>query len=229
MTAKRTSEKTGIQKKKGSASSARKNAGSAKGPAKKQAAAKKPPRTGAPKAEKKPARSVKEAVPDRPARKPAKAKTTRSTLDLRAFRERLLAKQAELLQAYNSVKGDTRTRQNDGSEDYIDYAVSSYDREFLLSLTELEKNQLLLVEEALLRIARGEFGACSQCGKPIPPKRLEVQPWASYCLACQELVDQGVASDGVEDLSDEDEEADVSVDDAEEDAEEDIEADEAIV
>ena len=42
-----------------------------------------------------------------------------------------------------------RERQADGTEDYIDYAVSSYDRDFTLSLTELERRQMLLVEDAL--------------------------------------------------------------------------------
>ena len=81
--------------------------------------------------------------------------------------------------------------------------MSSYDREFLLSLTELEKSQLSLVEEALKRIDQGKFGQCLQCGKPIPGKRLEVQPWASYCIRCQELVDQGLGGD-FEDASDDD-------------------------
>ena len=116
-------------------------------------------------------------------------------LDLRRFRRRLLERQAELLQAYISTKVDSRSREIDGTEDYIDYAVSSYDREFLLSLTELEQNQLSLVEAAIKRLDAREFGLCTQCERPIPTKRLEVQPWARYCLRCQELADQGLAGD----------------------------------
>ncbi len=126
-------------------------------------------------------------------------------LDLRRFRRRLRERQSELLQAYISTKVDSRSREIDGTEDYIDYAVSSYDREFLLSLTELEQNQLALVEAALKRLDAKEFGFCTQCERAIPAKRLEVQPWARYCLRCQELADQGLAGD--DDFpSDEDEE-----------------------
>ena len=134
------------------------------------------------------------------ARKPRGAKTVKRKpaarhppLDLRRFRQRLRERQSELLQAYISTTDDSRSRQIDGTEDYIDYAVSSYDREFLLSLTELEQNQLALVEAALKRLDAKEFGLCTQCERPIPTKRLEVQPWARYCLRCQELADQGLA------------------------------------
>jgi DnaK suppressor protein len=111
---------------------------------------------------------------------------------LAKLRERLVSKRQELLAAYTSSKGDTRNRQDDGTEDYIDYAVSSYDREFLLSLTEMERKELMLVEEALKRMERGEFGFCMASGEPIPLQRLEVQPWARYSVRYQELEDQGL-------------------------------------
>lgn len=121
-----------------------------------------------------------------------KRKPRRPPLDLARFRRELRERQTEMLNAYMSAKGDSRSRESDGTEDYIDYAVSSYDREFLLSLTELERAQLNLVEEALQRIDRGRFGLCVQCERVIPTKRLEVQPWARYCLHCQELADSGL-------------------------------------
>jgi DnaK suppressor protein len=139
-------------------------------------------------------------------RKPAAKKARRRPpLNLRSFRRRLLGMQADLLRAYMSVKGDSRSRESDGTEDYIDYAVSSYDREFLLSLTELERNRLTLVDEALQRIDRGGFGLCTQCKRIIPVKRLEVQPWARYCLPCQERADSGNTDESLQFAADDDE------------------------
>jgi DnaK suppressor protein len=114
--------------------------------------------------------------------KKAKAAPPKPKLNLRKFREQLRKKHHELMQAHVASKGDTRQRDSDGTEDYIDYAVNSYDREFMLSLTELEQNQLDLIGEALQRIDDREYGNCIQCERPIPVKRLEVQPWARYCL-----------------------------------------------
>jgi len=163
-------------------------------------------------------------------RKP-KAKVARKRqppLEIRRFRKELRAKQAELLQAYMNAKGKSRARESDGTEDYIDYAVSSYDREFLLSLSELEQSQLNLVEEALKRISAGAFGLCVQCENPIPVKRLEVQPWARYCLRCQELADQGLTDDD-DDFGSDDEDAEGAADELDAEESEDAEETERAV
>jgi DnaK suppressor protein len=107
-------------------------------------------------------------------------------------RELLLNRRQDLMRAYAISKGDSQAELDNGTEDYVDYAVNSYAREFLLSLTEMDRKQLLLVEEALNRIDRGEYGYCQQCNEDISPKRLEVQPWARHCLPCQELEEKGL-------------------------------------
>jgi DnaK suppressor protein len=110
---------------------------------------------------------------------------------------RLLSRRATLVEAYHSAKGNTKASGAGGTEDYIDYAVSSYERDFSLSMTELERKQLLLVEEALGRIRRNEYGRCLNCAIGIPPRRLEVEAWARYCISCQELDDMGQLDDPV--------------------------------
>jgi DnaK suppressor protein len=159
--------------------------------------------------------AAKAPAPKPPAKPKAPPKPPPISLkrkDLQHFRELLVKKRQELMRAYSISKGDSQSDLDNGTEDYVDYAVNSYAREFLLSLTELDRKQLLLVEEALGRIDRGEYGRCQQCGEEINRKRLEVQPWARHCVRCQELEEQGLlpqfptaASD--EDYSDEPEEA----------------------
>jgi DnaK suppressor protein len=138
---------------------------------------------------------AKPAAPVAPApeRRIDKARRAQWRKEMEKYRVVLLAKQRELTDAYATVKGESREAPGgDGTEDYIDYAVNSYAKEFLLSLTELDRKQLILVEDALRRIDRGEYGRCMQCGDPINPKRLEVQPWARHCVRCQELEEQGL-------------------------------------
>ena len=50
---------------------------------------------------------------------------------------------------------------------------------------------LELVDGALGRLAAGTYGACLRCARPIPDERLEVLPWAAFCLACQQLEKDG--------------------------------------
>jgi len=122
---------------------------------------------------------------------------------LRESKARLLSRRATLVEAYHSAKGNTKASTAGGTEDYIDYAVSSYERDFSLSLTELERKQLLLVEEALSRIRRREYGRCLNCAVAIPQRRLEVEAWARYCISCQELDDMGQLEEPVFDTDDE--------------------------
>jgi len=46
--------------------------------------------------------------------------------------------------------------------------------------------ELAEVEAALARIADGSYGTCSDCGQPIRWPRLNAQPTAERCIACQE-------------------------------------------
>lgn len=141
------------------------------------------------------ARAAKQAAaqPPRAAKKPQKKVVSKlGKKDLDIFRKLLLEKQEEFTESYKVSKGDSRSNLDNGTEDYIDYAVSSYAKEFLLSLSELDRKQLLLVQEALRRIDRGEYGLCLQCGQEIPRKRLEVAPWVRHCVRCQELEEQGL-------------------------------------
>lgn len=52
------------------------------------------------------------------------------------------------------------------------------------------EKSLRRVIAALRRIANDDYGYCGQCDELIEYKRLRVQPEASHCLKCQDLVDQ---------------------------------------
>ena len=41
-------------------------------------------------------------------------------------------------------------------------------------------------QAALARLDAGEYGSCLDCGSAIPAARLQAQPFALRCIACQE-------------------------------------------
>lgn len=151
----------------------------------------------------------KETVKKRPLTADEKRARARQRSAERRFlqesKAHLLSRRAALIAAYYSAKGNTKTSTAGGTEDYIDYAVSSYERDFSLSMTELERKQLLLVEEALSRIRRREYGRCLNCGAEIPQRRLEVEAWARYCILCQELEEKGLLEEPAFDTDSDDE------------------------
>lgn len=38
------------------------------------------------------------------------------------------------------------------------------------------------VERALEKLDEGTYGVCDECGRPIPPERLDAIPWAVRCV-----------------------------------------------
>lgn len=56
--------------------------------------------------------------------------------------------------------------------------------EVAAALTEHEQRELDAVAQALARLKAGRYGLCRSCGADIPFDRLQVQPWASQCVAC---------------------------------------------
>jgi len=69
-----------------------------------------------------------------------------------------------------------------------DQAQVSYLEFVSLTLNGLDYAKLRQLNEALQRLADGDYGVCQECDKPIPPRRLEVLPWAKYCVPCQERI-----------------------------------------
>jgi hypothetical protein len=47
------------------------------------------------------------------------------------------------------------------------------------------------VHDALAKLARGIYGECETCARPIPVARLEAVPYARRCLSCQEREEHG--------------------------------------
>jgi DnaK suppressor protein len=41
------------------------------------------------------------------------------------------------------------------------------------------------VQHALAHASSGRYGLCEDCGRQIPPRRLEILPAATLCVACQ--------------------------------------------
>ena len=65
-----------------------------------------------------------------------------------------------------------------------DLASDTYEEEVELDLLENEHEILKEVNDALTRIEEGTFGICEECRQEISRERLQVLPYARYCLRC---------------------------------------------
>jgi DnaK suppressor protein len=111
---------------------------------------------------------------------------------IEVFKKRLEDRQRELRHIMNRTAQDGRDADLESAQDIADRAANSYNKEFLFSQSNNERQLLLMVDSALARIREGTFGECISCGEEINPKRLEAVPWTRHCIECQEKLEKGM-------------------------------------
>jgi DnaK suppressor protein len=111
---------------------------------------------------------------------------------LETFRKKLETRRNELRHMVVRNQQDGRTADDEATQDVADRAASSYNKEFLFSQSNNDRQLLNMVDGALSRIREGSFGECVSCGKEINAKRLEAVPWTRHCIECQEKAEQGL-------------------------------------
>ena len=106
--------------------------------------------------------------------------------ELEAVRARLIARRNELIHKLSQFRNESKEVESDVAQDLADKAESSYTKEFLLSLSDGERDQLFQIDAALKRIGSGGYGNCLMCQKEISKKRLSALPWTPLCIECEE-------------------------------------------
>lgn len=110
--------------------------------------------------------------------------------DREKYKKMLLEKKEEIVAKISEAFNESKEVESGIAQDLVDKAESSYTKEFLLSLSNAEREQLLLIDEALKRIEKSDYGICQMCQKNISKKRLDVVPWSPYCIECQEKAEE---------------------------------------
>ncbi len=121
-------------------------------------------------------------------------KTKEKVQPFQEHRDALRKKQGEIQDAFKRDKQAVNTQADDGIQDLADKAASAYSKELNFSLSDGERNLLILIEEAFTRLENATFGTCTNCGAVIGEKRLAAVPWTPYCIDCQELQEKGLLS-----------------------------------
>ena len=68
--------------------------------------------------------------------------------------------------------------------DLEDQAIDLEDDEVLESMGRAKLREMRLLEDALARMGRGEYGICRRCGRDISEARLQAVPYAVLCRDC---------------------------------------------
>jgi DnaK suppressor protein len=102
------------------------------------------------------------------------------------YREALMRKRAEILVSGGVWPLHASMENNSRQGDMADQATGNNEVHIQLRLKQTDAKILQAIDEALVRIDKGAFGSCRDCGEPISPARLSAIPWTRVCITCKE-------------------------------------------
>jgi DnaK suppressor protein len=105
-------------------------------------------------------------------------------MDVADYKDALIRKRAEILSGggIKLLQSDQNSRQGD----LADQASGNNEVHIQLKLKQTDAKILTAIDEALVRIDKGTYGICRDCGEPIAPARLAAIPWTRVCITCKE-------------------------------------------
>lgn len=109
---------------------------------------------------------------------------------LKEMKQMLLNMREELLEdVTRSVKEESDHLRFDVG-DFYDHASEDRQRELALTLSNRERDKLMLIEQALKRVEEGTYGICKVTGEKIGEKRLRALPFTMLSVEAQEEIEK---------------------------------------
>ena len=102
------------------------------------------------------------------------------------YKEALLKKRTEILGTGGIKPLQASMENNTRQGDMADQASGNNEVHIQLKLKQTDAKILQAIEEALVRLDKGTYGVCRDCGEPIASARLNAIPWTRVCITCKE-------------------------------------------
>ena len=113
---------------------------------------------------------------------------------LKVARQRLAKEYEDLTASMKRGRVAADEIKVENTEDEGDLAIISHARELFYNLQEGDLARLRSIEEAMEALDRGQYGECIRCDDDIDERRLDVVPWATMCIRCQEQTEMEASS-----------------------------------
>jgi DnaK suppressor protein len=119
---------------------------------------------------------------------------------LESLKDKLLDRQRVLTE---EIRDKRKSAAAEGNEDAMGVVGDAGDESVMREITDLglqeagrDMEELRDIDAALRRMDDGSYGVCEHCGGEIDFRRLEAQPTATRCLACQTQYEKTYAQRG---------------------------------
>ncbi|MDP2173432.1 MAG: TraR/DksA family transcriptional regulator [Candidatus Cloacimonadaceae bacterium] len=112
--------------------------------------------------------------------------------------EEVIRKELQESVAYLSdANKDQSIGARESSGDLSSYAFHQADQgsdtnlmEQTVMMMEQERDKIRLLNDSLRRLYDGNYGICEMCGTGISEARLDIIPYAVYCITCKEKMEE---------------------------------------
>jgi DnaK suppressor protein len=111
-------------------------------------------------------------------------------MQVELYKTKLLERKEELLDIMQNLKREFQNIDSCDIKEEADFASCSVNSESNFYIYKQQQKEVLEIEEALKKINSGEYGICEMCEEEINPARLEVKPFAKYCIDCREIIEK---------------------------------------
>jgi RNA polymerase-binding transcription factor DksA len=115
---------------------------------------------------------------------------------LQHYKEVLEHELKESIAYVDDINKDQSIGARESSGDLSSYAYHQADQgsdtnlmEQTVMMMEQERDKIRLLNDALRRVYEGTYGICEMCGENIGEARLEMIPYAIFCIACKEKME----------------------------------------
>lgn len=107
-------------------------------------------------------------------------------LNTTKYKAQLKELRQDLASRVDAISRDLHHEETAIEKDFAEQATQLENDEVLNSLNDDGKETVMQIDKALLRINDGTFGICTGCGVKINEHRLDVVPYAEFCIECAE-------------------------------------------
>lgn len=109
---------------------------------------------------------------------------------LKSMKEILIRRREALRKALAGDLSLLKELSEQTSGDVVDFALDSAQDEINSQLAEVESRELARIDEALDKMAEGNYGKCEGCKQNIPLARLQALPYATCCIECKRKLEE---------------------------------------
>ena len=110
---------------------------------------------------------------------------------LKEMKQMLLQMREELLEDVTRAAKEESNHLRFDVGDFYDHASEDRQRELALTLSNRERDKLMLIEQALKRVEEGTYGICEVTGEKIGEARLRALPFTMLSVEAQEEIERG--------------------------------------